>query len=102
MFAKRSVIGLYTDEEAAASALDALREAGYDQGEYEVLTGTPYPEGTFGEEEPKHTLYRWPLIGATCGFIVGHFVVICWVAFGVSFLDSFLINFQSTGTLKKC
>ena len=70
MFAKRSVIGLYTDEEAAASALDALREAGYDQGEYEVLTGTPYPEGTFGEEEPKHTLYRWPLIGATCGFIV--------------------------------
>ena len=70
MFAKRSVIGLYTDEEAAASTLDALREAGYDQGEYEVLTGTPYPEGTFGEEEPKHTLYRWPLIGATCGFIV--------------------------------
>jgi hypothetical protein len=71
MFAKRSVIGLYTDEEAAASTLDALREAGYDQGEYEVLTGTPYPEGTFGEEEPKHTLYRWPLIGAACGFIVG-------------------------------
>jgi len=71
MFAKRSVIGLFTEEDAAANALDALREAGFDQGEYEILTGTPYPEGTFGEEEPKHTLYRWPLIGAACGFIVG-------------------------------
>ena len=71
MFAKRSVIGLFTEENAAADALDALREAGYEQGEYEILTGTPYPEGTFGEEEPKHTLYRWPLIGAACGFIVG-------------------------------
>jgi len=70
MLAKRSIIGLFTEELAAADALDALRAAGYEQGEYEVLTGTPYPEGTFGEEEPKHTLYRWPLIGAACGFIV--------------------------------
>jgi len=70
MFEKRSVLGLFTKEDAAADALDALRSAGYDKGEYEVLTGTPYPEGTFGEEEPKHTLYRWPLIGAACGFIV--------------------------------
>ena len=25
----------------------------------------------FGEEEPVHKLYRWPLIGAACGFIIG-------------------------------
>ena len=71
MQAKRSVIGLFTEEDSAADALDALRDAGYTQSEYEVLTGVPYPEGTFGEAEPKHTLFRWPLMGAACGFIIG-------------------------------
>ena len=69
--ALRSVIGLYTDEDTAANALDAVAGAGFDKGEYEILTGTPYPEGTFGEEEPVHKLYRFPLIGAACGFTVG-------------------------------
>ena len=69
--AKRSVLGLYTDENVVADTMDALRSAGYTPAEYEVLTGTPYPEGTFGEEEPVHKLFRWPLIGAACGFIVG-------------------------------
>ena len=67
----RSVLGLFTDESVAADAMDSIRDAGYSSTEYEVLTGTPYPEGTFGEEEPVHKLYRWPLIGAACGFIVG-------------------------------
>ena len=68
--ALRSVIGLFTDENIAANALDALRGEGYASNEYEVLTGTPYPEGTFGEAEPVHKLFRWPLIGAACGFII--------------------------------
>lgn len=68
---QRSVLGLFTDEDPAADALDALKAAGFSDGEYEVLTGTPYPEGTFGEEEPKHKLFRFPLVGAACGFIVG-------------------------------
>ena len=71
MQARRSVIGLFIEEDSAADALDALRDAGYTQSEYEVLPGTPYPEGTFGEAEPKHTLFRWPLMGAVCGFIIG-------------------------------
>ncbi|MEE2884776.1 MAG: quinol:electron acceptor oxidoreductase subunit ActD [Chloroflexota bacterium] len=71
MLKQKSIIGVYTDENTAADALDALNSAGYETNEYEILTGTPYPEGTFGEHEPKHTLYRWPLIGAACGFIVG-------------------------------
>ena len=73
MLAKKSVLGLFPEGEegTAADALDALRDEGYTQSEYEVITGTPYPEGTFGEEEPKHTLFRWPLMGAACGFIVG-------------------------------
>ena len=68
---KRSVIGLFTDESRAADAMDALKAEGYGANEYEVLTGTPYPEGTFGEAEPVHKLFRWPLIGAACGFIIG-------------------------------
>ena len=71
MLNKRSIVGLYTDENTAADALDALNSAGYETNEYEILTGTPYPEGTFGEHEPEHKLYRWPLAGAACGFIVG-------------------------------
>ena len=73
MLAKKSVLGLFPEgqEDQAADALDALRAEGYTHSEYEIITGTPYPEGTFGEEEPKHTLYRWPLMGAACGFIVG-------------------------------
>ena len=67
----RSVLGLFDDEDTAADAMDALKDAGFPQNEYEVLTGTPYPEGTFGEAEPVHKLYRFPLIGAACGFIVG-------------------------------
>ena len=71
MMGQRSVLGLCTDEDAAADALDIVAGAGFAQDEYEILTGTPYPEGTFGESEPVHKLYRFPLIGAACGFIVG-------------------------------
>ena len=69
--AQRSLIGLFTDEDVVADALDGLKAEGYATTEYEVLTGTPYPEGTFGEAEPVHKLFRWPLVGAACGFIIG-------------------------------
>ena len=68
---KRSILGLFTDENVVADTMDALNNEGYDNHEYDVLTGTPYPEGTFGEAEPVHKLYRWPLMGAVCGFIIG-------------------------------
>jgi len=65
--AERGVLGLFTSAEAAASAGAALREAGV---EFEVLTGSPYPEGAFGEHTPPHRLYVFPLVGALCGFSV--------------------------------
>ena len=68
---KRSILGLFTDENVVADTMDAMNNEGYDNHEYDVLTGTPYPEGTFGEAEPVHKLYRWPLMGAVCGFIIG-------------------------------
>ena len=70
MIGQRSVIGLFTDEDVAADAFDPVGNSGFESSEYEILTGTPYPEGTFGEEEPVHKLYRYPLVGAACGFIV--------------------------------
>ena len=71
LIGQRSVVGLFIEEDSAADAMDALRAAGFSQGEFEVLTGTPYPEGTFGEAELVHKLFRFPLIGAVCGFTVG-------------------------------
>ena len=71
MLNKRSIVGLYTDENAAADALDALNSAGYETNEYEILTGTPYPEGTFGEHEPEMRLFMFPLVGALVGFAIG-------------------------------
>ena len=38
---------------------------------FDILTGSPYPEGAFGEPEPKHRLYVFPLMGAITGFSVG-------------------------------
>ena len=67
----KSILGLFLDPNHAADAMDGLKESGFERGTFDVLTGTPYPEGAFGEEEPKHSLYRYPLIGAACGFIIG-------------------------------
>ena len=68
--ARSSILGLFDDIEVAAQGMDALRTAGYGDSEVEVLTGAPYPEGTFGEHTPKHSLFRFPMIGAACGFAV--------------------------------
>ena len=68
---KKSILGLFDTPDQGADALDGLHNAGFESHECDVLTGTPYPEGTFGEAEPIHKLYRFPLIGAACGFIVG-------------------------------
>ena len=50
--------------------MDGLAGAGFEQGTFDVLTGTPYPEGTFGEYVPQHRLFRFPLFGALVGFLL--------------------------------
>ncbi len=70
------VLGLFQDPNAVADALDALRAAGYQDHDVTVLTDTPYPEGTFGEGETRHSLYVYPFVGALCGFVVGLLVTI--------------------------
>ena len=65
---KRGILGLFKDSDDAVTAADKLNEVGFD--EFEVLSGTPYPEGAFGEKSPGHHLYIFPLIGAMLGLSV--------------------------------
>lgn len=65
---KKSFLALYKDPEKAADGLTSLAEANFEKHTFDVLTGTPYPEGAFGEHVPQHRLFRFPLIGAAIGF----------------------------------
>jgi hypothetical protein len=71
---KISILGLYDNPDSAADALDALSEAGFDSNNFDVLTGTPYPEGAFGEHVPQHRLFRFPLFGAIVGLTLSVFL----------------------------
>lgn len=66
--ADRSILGLFEEPEPAADAMDGLAQAGFELGTFDVLTGTPYPEGAFGEYVPQHRLFRFPVFGAIIGF----------------------------------
>ncbi len=63
-----SILGLYKEAENAANAMDEFKKAGFKLGTFDVLTGTPYPEGAFGEYVPQHRLFRFPAFGAIIGF----------------------------------
>ena len=69
--AKRPILGLFRDANYAAEAGEKLQQAGFDQKDYDFLTGAPYPEGAFGEREERHRLYVFPFIGALCGLTAG-------------------------------
>lgn len=69
--ARTEVLGVFHNEESAADAVGLLKDAGFPPHEVDVLTGTAYPEGTFGEHVGKHRLFVFPLVGAACGLGVG-------------------------------
>jgi hypothetical protein len=70
----QSILGLFQQPEPAADAMDGLKEAGFELGTFDVLTGTPYPEGAFGEYVPQHRLFRFPAFGAIIGFTLSVFL----------------------------
>ncbi len=74
--ANNSVLGLFIDENDAGDALSALRKAKYQDNEFEIMTGSPYPHGTFGEAHPKIKLHRFPIFGAVIGFTVALIITI--------------------------
>ncbi len=65
--AMQSVLGLFQSPDSVASALENIRQNDFADTQVEVLTGTPYPEGAFGERPIKHRLYVFPLVGAIIG-----------------------------------
>ena len=67
---RRGVLGLFRTAEQVAGATEMLRQEGFTPADYDVLSGSPYPEGAFGEEHPQHRLFLFPLFGAACGFAV--------------------------------
>ena len=68
--ANRSILGIFKDPESTASAVDSIKQAGIGTRDFDILSGVPYPEGTFGEHVSGHKLFVFPLIGAVCGFSV--------------------------------
>ncbi len=66
-----NVLGLFKDIDSAVKGADLAKQAGIQERNLEVLTGSPYPEGAFGEAAPQHRLYVFPIAGAFCGFAVG-------------------------------
>lgn len=61
------MLGLFKEAENAAAATEALEQVGYGSDNFDILTGSPYPEGAFGERNEKHRLYVFPFIGAILG-----------------------------------
>lgn len=68
--ANRTLLGVYQAPDDVAEGVSRLRQAGFTDNDFDVLSGTPYPEGTFGEQVANHRLFLFPLIGALCGFSV--------------------------------
>ena len=70
---RRAILGLYETPDAAADAVENLQGASVDSNDYDILSGTPYPEGTFGEPPVEHKLYVFPLAGAAIGLTLALF-----------------------------
>ena len=65
--AERRLLALFNSAQKAANATDHLADIGIEGDRWEVLTGTPYPEGAFGEKPRRIRLYVFPFVGAALG-----------------------------------
>jgi hypothetical protein len=68
VMANRKLLGIFEDAQQVADAMTSLKGDGFPVEDLDIYSGSPYPEGSFGEEEPSHRVYVWPFIGAICGF----------------------------------
>lgn len=69
--ADRAVLGLFESVNTAAAATGQLKENGFSGRDFDILSSSPFPHGAFGEEDPQHNLYVFPIVGALSGFIMG-------------------------------
>ena len=73
---RESVLGLFEETGSAAEAVSRLQKAGFPVSDLDILTGSPYPEGAFGEPPTRHRLYVFPFVGAACGLAIALLVTI--------------------------
>jgi hypothetical protein len=64
-------LGLFQDPEKVVVAMDELKKNDFPGEDLDIYSGTPYPEGAFGEVDPPHRLFMFPLVGALIGFSIG-------------------------------
>jgi hypothetical protein len=74
--ATQQLLGLFQDPQQVADTMSDLKGNGFPQEDLDVYTGAPFPEGSFGEYDPPHRLFMFPLVGALIGFTIG----ILWTA----------------------
>jgi len=51
--------------------MDELKKNEFPPQDLDIYSGSPFPEGTFGEHDPNHRLFMFPLVGALIGFSIG-------------------------------
>ena len=66
----RRLLGLFHSADQVVNATEQLKNDGFSAKDFDVYSGSPYPEGSFGEHVAGHRLYAFPIIGAICGFAV--------------------------------
>ena len=69
--ANRKLLGLFQEPQQVADAMNELKESGFAPEDIDIYSGSPFPEGSFGEREPHHRLYMFPLVGALIGLSIG-------------------------------
>ncbi len=69
--ANTKLMGLFQEPEQVAAAMTQLKDDGFPTEDLDVYSGSPFPEGSFGEHEPETRLFMFPLVGALVGFAIG-------------------------------
>lgn len=69
--ANKKLLGLFQEPEQVADAMNQLKDNGFPVEDLDIYSGSPFPEGSFGEHEPETRLYMFPLVGALIGFTLG-------------------------------
>jgi len=69
--ANTQLLGLFQDPQNVADAMGELKGNGFPVEDLDIYSGSPFPEGSFGEHDPEHRLFMFPLVGALIGFCIG-------------------------------
>ena len=65
------LLGLFQEPQQVADAMNELKGNEFAPENLDIYSGSPFPEGAFGEHDPGHRLFMFPLMGAIIGFSLG-------------------------------